>query len=639
MTSVRVAPFLLRSFRPPFSGLWLWVWAFFVWCHLVHPRTSLLRGVLPDTDDEIRLLRVLDWLKGQGWFDPLLYRISPPEGIPSHFSRLLDAPLAAMIWPLHALGVEWNTAALVASFIWPLFLFGVFFAVLKWLAVPFVSARWAGATAYVCLFATSLTFQFSPGRVDHHGFALLTTALALGSLVRLMENPERLKWPVAAGFSLAFGLAVSLETLPWVLFLSEWIGLWGVLKGRAAFPALVAFGAALYVFSVLFLAAVVPPQDFYRQNPLAYSYLYVLVSGGLALGLLFLGLALRIPSLTRRLAVAFAIGGCFFFLLLAAFPNFYLGPYGSVDSELVALLLSRIGEAIPLFIKDETLAFKLASVLFPATGLCAAYVFLASSRGEAAYKWLLLFLLLLSATVLAMVYQTRFLFYACLFATVPLAAALKEGLAFVRKKLKGRKLFAAEIGLVLLVGPLIGVLIPALADGRSFNTGVALFPVVLPRDDACFPAGLREALRSPVLYGDKPRLVLSGLSEGPSILFHTPHKVLAAPYHTNVKGNLEALRFFQAENEQEAEKIVRQTGAELLLLCDDFPALYGKREDQAGAFLDQSGTPDIKRGAAFVERLLSKDAPLWLKRVALPFFGKAVLYEVLPPQSSGVFKP
>ena len=41
-------------------------------------------------------------------------------------------------------------------------------------------------------------------------------------------------------------------------------------------------------------------------------------------------------------------------------------------------------------------------------------------------------------------------------------------------------------------------------------------------------------------------LVLGFIDAGPLVLMQTPHAVLAAPYHRNIKGNAAMLRSFRA---------------------------------------------------------------------------------------------
>jgi hypothetical protein len=52
---------------------------------------------LGDTDDAVRLVTVRELLAGAPWFDTTLPRVGAPEPLLSHWSRLIDAPLACLI--------------------------------------------------------------------------------------------------------------------------------------------------------------------------------------------------------------------------------------------------------------------------------------------------------------------------------------------------------------------------------------------------------------------------------------------------------------------------------------------------------------------------------------------------------------
>src|SRR5262245_57481523 len=55
------------------------------------------RGLDLSTDDAMRLVQVRDLLGGQAWFDLTQYRLSPPDGVVMHWSRLIDLPIAILI--------------------------------------------------------------------------------------------------------------------------------------------------------------------------------------------------------------------------------------------------------------------------------------------------------------------------------------------------------------------------------------------------------------------------------------------------------------------------------------------------------------------------------------------------------------
>jgi hypothetical protein len=111
---------LAPLFRPPFPGLWVVVLIYYIWCYLVYPNSQLLRGNLPDPDDYMYLTQLLDWMKGQGWYDNIQHRLNPPEGVPIHFSRLALLPMAAITFLFQLIGFGPRAAATIMALVYPL---------------------------------------------------------------------------------------------------------------------------------------------------------------------------------------------------------------------------------------------------------------------------------------------------------------------------------------------------------------------------------------------------------------------------------------------------------------------------------------------------------------------------------------
>ena len=59
------------------------------------PVSRRFRLPIGDNDSLLRLVEIRDLLGGQGWFDLHQYRMGPPGGFVMHWSRLVDAPIAA----------------------------------------------------------------------------------------------------------------------------------------------------------------------------------------------------------------------------------------------------------------------------------------------------------------------------------------------------------------------------------------------------------------------------------------------------------------------------------------------------------------------------------------------------------------
>jgi hypothetical protein len=82
--------------QPNFGALVVLVWLVVALALLLQYWGQTAEGLL-GTDDAMRLVQMRAWLAGQGWFDLHNARIVPPGGYDSHWSRLIDAGLAALL--------------------------------------------------------------------------------------------------------------------------------------------------------------------------------------------------------------------------------------------------------------------------------------------------------------------------------------------------------------------------------------------------------------------------------------------------------------------------------------------------------------------------------------------------------------
>ena len=77
-----------------------------------------------DNDSTLRLVEVRDLIAGQGWFDLHQYRMGLDDGLLMHWSRLVDAPIAAIVLAVRALTGSQAAGETAALIIWPFILFG-----------------------------------------------------------------------------------------------------------------------------------------------------------------------------------------------------------------------------------------------------------------------------------------------------------------------------------------------------------------------------------------------------------------------------------------------------------------------------------------------------------------------------------
>ncbi|MDE2029034.1 MAG: hypothetical protein KGI97_00555 [Alphaproteobacteria bacterium] len=604
-----------RIFMPPFAGLPLIMWAFFIIAYVALPHYPAWHGDLPDPDDYTYLSQTLAWLHGQNWFDNVQHRMNPPFGVPIHYSRIAEMPIAACIMLFRVFHYSWRGAALFASFLLPVIYLGFLFAALRWTAAKLASPDWARLSAFIVMFAAAYLFKFAPGQVDHHGLEGILTIVAVGAVVRMFERPERIRWGALAGFVLALALAIALETLPWLAIIATAIGLWTVAERRKTARGATIFSVSLFVTSVACLALDRPVADILTQDILVYSVTYVYLTGGIALALLCAAAVSGMKNARLRWLIAgvVAVGlGVAFFM---RFPALLVGPYGAMDKTLAKLFFANLQEAIPLL--DRFTPFQQVLRLGTSLiGLAACVVFLRRTTGDKKWAWGLVAALLAAAMGLAVFYQVRVLLYATLFAVLPLTFFAERGWAWIGAHYEGRKRFWAEICLVLLLGPLTGVLFPALQDGRSFNTGVFLFPAET-FDDSCYFPGLDRFLDQPEYAARAPLRIMNMMDSGPEILFRTPHAVMAAPYHTNVRGNLDSLAFFSATDMAKAHQIAKTDDIDFVVMCRDIPDMYlaGKGPHYV---VYPNGEVAMKPNASLAGQMAFHHAPAWLEEISVP---------------------
>ena len=74
-----------------------------------------LTAATGDNDSMLRLVEIRDLIAGQGWFDLHQYRMGPQGGFVMHWSRLVDAPIAAIILAVSAFSGKLATGETVLT--------------------------------------------------------------------------------------------------------------------------------------------------------------------------------------------------------------------------------------------------------------------------------------------------------------------------------------------------------------------------------------------------------------------------------------------------------------------------------------------------------------------------------------------
>lgn len=564
---------------------------------------SIKSGVFDamSTDDAMRLVEVRDLIAGQGWFDLMQHRLDPP-GLPMHWSRVIDVPLAGLILALRPL-LGSNGAEAAALVLWPTLLFGA-----ALLLVAAIARRMTdGANRHVvqlagitlaALSAPALV-HFRSGAIDHHNvqMVLLLCFLLFASGIEQSRVNAAL-----AGLSAALSLAIGLEMLPAiaaVCVVTSGLLIW---RGRAVSRQVGVFGAALTGSSVLLAALLLPPHAIGMPVCDAFGApaLLLMAGGGVSL-MIVSGIDLWRSSMSTRIAVAAVTGLGLLATFFKLFPGCIASPYAAVDPLVTSVWLDHVAETMSF---QTVLQLEPQKILgfygFPVLTLLLAVTAMLRAAPRFQFRWIVA-VVMLAALVAISIWQMRGAAAAAIVAAPILPASLA---VLWSAREQGRKLLLAAL----------------VASPASFAaSGLAARPLIdrivkpelamVERDAASSCRTVSSLV--PLAELSRGR-VMAPIDLGPAILAATDHSVFAAPYHRNNGGNLAMLHLMTAAPGA-ARQILSDHQVDYIVICT------GSLEQ--GDFVKLA--PD-----GLAARLCRGEVPDFLRPVDLRLPGKLVAWRV-----------
>jgi hypothetical protein len=513
-------------------------------------QTVWTSGAFFDSDDAMRAVEVRDLLAGQSWFDMTAARLDPPTGMVSHWSRVVDAPLAAL---KHFFGLFLSpeTAERATRLVFPFALLATLLRLAAWNATIFAGKGARLAAVWLTFLSGPMFLQFAPGRIDHHAPQIVLLMAALGCFLRGLDPAKARSMAVSAA-CMALSFAISLENAPFFVVMIAALPALFVLDGAKARAPLAWFAVGALVAFPLTLAATVAPARYFASACDAYSLVHfaAIIIG--ALGLLALAAAAqRLASPRGRAVAAVLAGGAVIATVVLVAPNCLGDPLGGLDPRLRDLWQSQVAESKPLFsllAKSPNIVFAIALPVL--LGLASALIGAWMQDGVARRRWIVVAGAIVAGFA-AGLWQVR------VFSSVtPIAMAALGVAALVLARRLGATLAPlARGGLIgafgLIASPMgLALALPTPPDAASQGP-----------DFTCLsPAALAP------LAGLPPAWIVAPVDMGAHLLAHTPHSVFAAPYHRNNHGNRIAIDAFLSPP-AEAERILRDAGAELVIWC------------------------------------------------------------------------
>jgi hypothetical protein len=552
-----------------------------------------------DNDNLLRLVEVRDLLAGQGWFDLHQYRMGLEGGFVMHWSRLVDAPIAAIVLAASALTGSRPLAEDVAQVLWPALLF---WSTLFFTARAARSFGGGGAVLPAILIGAAGYYFigiYDPGALDHHNVQLMLT---MASLALLLEAPARRWAALFSGLCAALTLAVGMETVPYVATIGVCVSLLFVADANGERAIARDFGLGFVGVAALVFVTTIPPSTWGVAQCDAFSIAQFAVAAIAGIGLAAIAsIEPATRSWQRRLASLAALGVVLGVVVAALFPQCLSAPYASLDPRLKELWLDHIDEAQSLFtllVRDPARVAARYATPLVAIILMALHF----RRGDWRRQDSLVAALLVVAFVVG-AWQLRGTTFSIAFAVIPLSAWIA--------KWRVRAESGASLGVALRLAAVWLVSINPVWTGVAAAASVAFEKGTAVADNGATDKGCEKKVTFAPLGGMASTTVLTISNLGAPALVYSGHRVFAGPYHRNVAGNLLALDAFLGSAD-DAHSIVQAHRVGLVAICPgnvESRTLTRKAPQGFLAGLLQGKVPD------WLEPVSEKGSPIELYRV------------------------
>lgn len=554
-------------------------------CQLI---TGVNNPQFVDSDCYMRMVRVEQLYTTHNWYDTSIHRSNWPYGELLHWSRLFDIILIA--------GALIGRA--FAGFKASLFWWGMYIgpilsvaslAVILWAAAPLFRAKnsllqlglmFLGQAGICCVYII--------GRPDHHSLLLLLFCILIGFCIRILDSRYSLRYAGYAGIVAATALWVSIESFVAVVFISGVLTiLWVRRDERSALKAGI-FSFSTLIFSIIYVFVESPLR---QTTAVVYDKLSIVHVVAFILFTLFWAHTYWVKyNSTRQRTIAFFIF-CFLTgaVLQQYFSGFFHGPYAGIDPRIVPIWLSKVKEVIPLWQFSRHGIANFILFLGPAL-ICLPYtIYLIIRRSNELKKEWIVYVIGMVIYIPLALYQMRWAVYADVVMLFPMTIILDKCLLKLNTiRTKYLNLISKVLATaVFCFGfTIIGIiLLPEWKNSELTVTKAAAF------------------LNTPQMAAN-PKNIVANVDFGPEILYRTPHRVVATPYHRNGAGITCVYDIMSAQTDNEAYQLLRQREADLILLVP---------ESTEKVFYQNT-----KRNDTFYKRLLSGQYPEWLRPVKLP---------------------
>ncbi len=581
-----------------YGRLLLMIWVVSSALLILASHKAILEWHMGDPDDQLRIVEVRDWLSGQSWFDVSQHRMNLPMGGPMHWSRLVDIPIATIII-LAKMFVGQPQAEFAAAIIVPLLTYGLILAIACNIAKTLFGSAAAILVAATLWTSTLVILQMAPMRVDHHAWQIFLFLVCVRALI---EDKAHLKAACGIGAALSLWLNISIEGLPFVVFILGLLALRWVIPDKnaalpvSAWPLVSALGVLATGSITLFLAIHGFSDMTTHCDAISPPHLFVFGSVAIVAALCIAVIERYFipPSLSVRTITLCIAGAAGITMLLSTAPQCAGDAFAGMDPLARAYWYNRVLEGLPLWNQLQTIIVMACGGL-GAGFLSSVYVFMTRSerRPRVLIECVLLFVA--CAVLSLLVYRTAY--YALSLGAIlgaPLALRLLqsgEAATTLVTRMGWRILMMA----LLLSGATASVAAELINDLTASQDNLKKQSRELKADksmEACAKPQQAMALRAL-----SPSMLMSSLDSGPGILQFTKHTIVSTGHHRNKQAMHDVIATFVGSPDA-AREIIKHRKIDYIAVCPNSYEMVIYRQN----------APD-----GLWAQLMQNKVPAWLK--------------------------
>jgi hypothetical protein len=580
------------ALSPDFLLRVLLAWVMIAALLIVTNLASIIAYRFPDPDDALRLVQVRDLLGGQAWFDLAQHRVDAPGGgVPMHWSRLVDLPVAIVILSLGWL-IGQGPAEMVALIGIPILTFGIALLLAGRIAWRLVGDE---ATGFACLamaLSVPVIEQLRPMRIDHHGWQIVCALAVMNAL--MARRPIVGGW--VAGVVMAVWLSISIEGLPlaaavcgvtalrWLRDRHDSAWFVGTLQGLAA-------GSAV-------LFALTRGMADLSQYCDAISPAHI---AAFAVGACGATIMARVEPLPRFAQISgFAIvAGVTFATLQGIAPGCAGDAFASLDPLVRTFWYNGVSEGLPIWHQSPGVALQIA---IPPLVALVACLQLAARNGAWLRRWWLDYAIILFAAFVVSLFVARAGAVAGALAAVPLGWRIREWLRSARNLRRPGRRVLVMAGIALALLPAMPLTLLSMARPAQASSG-----------DSPILASSCRIGTSADLLNELPRgEIFAPFDIGPELLLETDHTVVATSHHRGADAMRMTIAAFLGTPDA-AHEALKARGTRYVAVC---PSLNEPTRYRAAA------------PTGFMAHLLDGRAPAWLEPVSVPGDGQLNIWRI-----------